>query len=65
VGQRSYYAVRVLRQDGLAACNLSGGYKAWEVWYPGGLPSGNAKKAPVGKNGVPPSPGQAARSAES
>ena len=60
VGQRSYYAVRVLRQNGFAARNLSGGYKTWEVWYPDGLPSGNGKIAPVGKNGVPPSQGQAA-----
>jgi len=45
VGQRSYYAVRVMQQYGFAARNLSGGYKTWEAWYPDGLPSGNAEIA--------------------
>jgi rhodanese-related sulfurtransferase len=39
VGQRSYYAVRFLRQNGFAARNLPGGYQTWEVWYPNGLPT--------------------------
>ena len=41
-GQRSYYAVRILEQHGFDARNLSGGYRTWEAWYPGGLPSGEA-----------------------
>lgn len=59
-GHRSYYAVRVLQQNGFTAQNLSGGYDTWEVWYPDGLPSGKSEIEQVGKNGVPPSQGQAA-----
>ena len=44
-GQRSYYAVRILQQHGFDACNLSGGYSTWEVWYPEGLPSGEVAQA--------------------
>jgi NADPH-dependent 2,4-dienoyl-CoA reductase/sulfur reductase-like enzyme/rhodanese-related sulfurtransferase len=40
-GHRSYYAVRILQQNGFAARNLSGGYNTWEVLYPDGLPSGH------------------------
>ncbi len=58
-GHRSYYAVRVLQQNGFAAHNLSGGYNTWEVWYPDGLPSGKSEIEQAGKNGVPPSQGQA------
>jgi rhodanese-related sulfurtransferase len=54
VGHRSYYAVRVLQQNGFAAHNLSGGYKTWEAWYPDGLPSGNSEMAQAGKNGKRP-----------
>jgi NADPH-dependent 2,4-dienoyl-CoA reductase/sulfur reductase-like enzyme/rhodanese-related sulfurtransferase len=39
VGQRSYYALRFLRQNGFAARNLPGGYQTYEVWYPAGLPA--------------------------
>ena len=59
-GHRSYYAVRVLQQNGFAAHNLSGGYNTWEVWYPDGLPSGKGEIEQAGKNGVPPSQSQAA-----
>jgi NADPH-dependent 2,4-dienoyl-CoA reductase/sulfur reductase-like enzyme/rhodanese-related sulfurtransferase len=38
LGQRSYYAVRILDQNGFSARNLCGGYDTWEVWYPDGLP---------------------------
>jgi rhodanese-related sulfurtransferase len=38
-GHRSYFAVRILQQNGFAASNLSGGYNTWEVLYPDGLPS--------------------------
>ena len=44
-GQRSYYAVRILRQHGFDAYNLSGGYSTWEVCYPEGLPSGGVAQA--------------------
>ena len=44
-GQRSYYAVRILQQHGFDACNLSGGFSTWEVWYPEGLPSGEVAQA--------------------
>jgi len=44
-GQRSYYAVRTLRQHGFDASNLSGGYSTWEVWYPKGLPPGEVAQA--------------------
>ncbi len=33
VGQRSYYALRFLLQQGFAARNLSGGYLTWWGWY--------------------------------
>ncbi|MBI4875273.1 MAG: FAD-dependent oxidoreductase [Acidobacteria bacterium] len=33
-GQRSYYALRVLRQRGFAVRNLSGGYQTFAAWYP-------------------------------
>ena len=59
-GHRSYYAVRVLQQNGFAAYNLSGGYNTWEVWYPDGLPSGKSEIEQAGQNGVPPAPSQAA-----
>jgi NADPH-dependent 2,4-dienoyl-CoA reductase/sulfur reductase-like enzyme/rhodanese-related sulfurtransferase len=32
VGQRSYYAVRILRQKGFDARNLSGGYQTWQAF---------------------------------
>ena len=35
VGQRGYLATRILRQAGLPATNLSGGYKTYKLWYPG------------------------------
>ena len=44
-GQRSYYAVRILEQNGFDASNLSGGYSTWEAWYPAGLPSGEVAPA--------------------
>jgi len=50
VGQRSYYAVRFLRQNGFAVRNLPGGYQTWRMWYPGGLATNPANKlhlAPV------------------
>lgn len=34
VGQRAYYAVRILQQAGFNAKNLSGGYQTWRSWYP-------------------------------
>ncbi|MFP5228155.1 MAG: FAD-dependent oxidoreductase [Acidobacteriota bacterium] len=37
VGQRSYYACRILTQYGLAARSLSGGYQTYRVLYPEGL----------------------------
>ncbi len=37
VGQRSYFALRFLRQNGFEARNLPGGYQTYEVWYPTGL----------------------------
>jgi NADPH-dependent 2,4-dienoyl-CoA reductase/sulfur reductase-like enzyme/rhodanese-related sulfurtransferase len=37
-GHRSYYAVRILDQNGFSARNLSGGYNTWEAWYPDGMP---------------------------
>jgi rhodanese-related sulfurtransferase len=35
VGQRGYLATRILRQAGLSASNLSGGYKTYKLWNPG------------------------------
>jgi rhodanese-related sulfurtransferase len=32
VGQRGYLATRILRQAGLQAVNVSGGYKTYELW---------------------------------
>jgi rhodanese-related sulfurtransferase len=32
VGQRSYYALRLLAQNGFAVRNLSGGYLTWWGW---------------------------------
>jgi rhodanese-related sulfurtransferase len=32
VGQRSYYAVRLLAQNGFRVRNLSGGYLTWWGW---------------------------------
>ena len=34
VGQRAYYACRILSQHGLQACNLSGGYSTYRVLRP-------------------------------
>jgi NADPH-dependent 2,4-dienoyl-CoA reductase/sulfur reductase-like enzyme/rhodanese-related sulfurtransferase len=34
VGQRAYYACRILSQHGLQARNLSGGYSTYRVWNP-------------------------------
>ena len=34
VGQRAYYACRILTQHGFRARNLSGGYKTYQVLYP-------------------------------
>ncbi len=34
VGQRSYFAARVLRQNGFDVRNLSGGYRTYCGWYP-------------------------------
>jgi NADPH-dependent 2,4-dienoyl-CoA reductase/sulfur reductase-like enzyme/rhodanese-related sulfurtransferase len=34
VGQRAYYACRILSQHGLQARNLSGGYSTYRVWHP-------------------------------
>ncbi len=36
VGQRGYLATRILRQAGLSAENLAGGYRAWELFHPPG-----------------------------
>ncbi|MDR3724288.1 MAG: rhodanese-like domain-containing protein [Terracidiphilus sp.] len=35
VGQRAYYACRILAQNGFTARNLSGGYNTYRVLYPG------------------------------
>jgi NADPH-dependent 2,4-dienoyl-CoA reductase/sulfur reductase-like enzyme/rhodanese-related sulfurtransferase len=40
VGQRSYYAVRFLRQLGYDARNLSGGYQTWQVFQTANRPPG-------------------------
>lgn len=34
VGQRGYLATRILRQAGLAASNIGGGYKTYRLFYP-------------------------------
>jgi NADPH-dependent 2,4-dienoyl-CoA reductase/sulfur reductase-like enzyme/rhodanese-related sulfurtransferase len=34
VGQRAYYACRLLSQHGFHVCNLSGGYHTYRAWYP-------------------------------
>lgn len=34
VGQRAYYACRLLRQHGFDARNLPGGYTTYRAWYP-------------------------------
>jgi rhodanese-related sulfurtransferase len=34
VGQRAYYACRLLSQHGFRVCNLSGGYHTYRAWYP-------------------------------
>ncbi len=36
VGQRAYYACRLLRQHGFDARNLPGGYTTYQAWYPKG-----------------------------
>jgi NADPH-dependent 2,4-dienoyl-CoA reductase/sulfur reductase-like enzyme/rhodanese-related sulfurtransferase len=33
VGQRSYYACRLLSQHGFRVCNLSGGYHTYRAWH--------------------------------
>ncbi len=37
VGQRAYYACRILEQHGFRARNLSGGYNTYRVLYPDGV----------------------------
>jgi len=39
VGQRSYYALRLLKQHGFKVRNLPGGYQTFRAWYPHGLHS--------------------------
>jgi rhodanese-related sulfurtransferase len=34
VGQRGYLATRILRQAGLQAANVGGGYKTYRLWHP-------------------------------
>lgn len=34
VGQRGYLATRILRQAGLQATNIGGGYKTYQLWHP-------------------------------
>lgn len=34
VGQRGYLATRILRQAGLRATNIGGGYKTYQLWQP-------------------------------
>ena len=34
VGQRGYLATRILRQAGLAASNVGGGYKTYQLFHP-------------------------------
>ncbi len=38
VGQRAYYACRILAQQGFRVRNLSGGYKTYRAFYPEGVP---------------------------
>jgi rhodanese-related sulfurtransferase len=38
VGQRAYYACRLLTQHGFKTRNLSGGYASYRAWYPDGVP---------------------------
>jgi NADPH-dependent 2,4-dienoyl-CoA reductase/sulfur reductase-like enzyme/rhodanese-related sulfurtransferase len=38
VGQRAYYACRILEQHGFRVRNLSGGYNTYRVLYPDGVP---------------------------
>jgi rhodanese-related sulfurtransferase len=59
-GHRSYYAVRILQQNGFAAHNLSGGYNTWELWYPDGMPSGEEETDRADQNAGTPSPSGAA-----
>jgi NADPH-dependent 2,4-dienoyl-CoA reductase/sulfur reductase-like enzyme/rhodanese-related sulfurtransferase len=41
VGQRAYYACRLLLQNGFRVRNLSGGYQSYRAWYPvDGTPKG-------------------------
>ena len=37
VGQRSYYALRLLKQNGFHVRNLPGGYQTFRAWYPHGI----------------------------
>jgi rhodanese-related sulfurtransferase len=37
VGQRAYYACRILAQHGFHACNLSGGYSTFRALHPLGI----------------------------
>lgn len=39
VGQRAYYACRILEQNGYRARNLSGGYSTYQMLYPEGMPA--------------------------
>ena len=39
VGQRAYYACRLLAQRGFTARNLSGGYESYRACYPHGVPA--------------------------
>jgi NADPH-dependent 2,4-dienoyl-CoA reductase/sulfur reductase-like enzyme/rhodanese-related sulfurtransferase len=34
VGQRGYLATRILKQAGLSAANIGGGYKTYRLWHP-------------------------------
>jgi rhodanese-related sulfurtransferase len=34
VGQRGYLATRILKQSGLSAMNIWGGYKTYKLWQP-------------------------------
>jgi rhodanese-related sulfurtransferase len=44
VGQRAYYACRLLTQRGFKARNLSGGYESYRAWYPHGCSRGSASE---------------------
>ena len=48
VGQRSYYATRILRQNGFNVRNLSGGFKTYEYFRPHLSPT---SAAATGKDG--------------